>query len=71
MSIAVGVTGMIATQVSVCSTATTYAMDCYGGVSLLLMGERLVQLTRAGVWRNRDRLGHLLVSGSFLRIWLS
>jgi len=60
ISVAIGLGAMIAHQVSACSIATAYAMDCFPGVSLKLQlhiyrGCRLFMLTTIDLHRSPAR----------------
>jgi hypothetical protein len=63
IAIAIGLGAMIAHQVSACSIATAYAMDCFPGVSSILFKFRTNPLltTLTDLRRNRRHPSHLLL----------
>lgn len=62
IAVAIGLGAMIAHQVSACSIATAYAMDCFPGVSRIQRRTYVVVLTSStDLWRNRRHSRHLLL----------
>jgi MFS family permease len=62
IAIAIGLGAMIAHQVSACSIATAYAMDCFPGVSSIIPKSHLIVslINRIDLRRNRRHPRHLL-----------
>lgn len=62
IAVAIGLGAMIAHQVSACSIATAYAMDCFPGVSSIRTAIHITVLTQLiDLWRNRRHPRHLLL----------
>jgi len=66
IAVAIGLGAMIAHQVSACSIATAYAMDCFPGVCTTRRGVYTSVLTSStDLWRNRRYSRHLLLLHQF------